>query len=73
MTTIQLQNEINSLPIHLRQEVEDFVEFLKTKKTTELAQKSAVLKKRQFGCAKGKIKMSKDFDEPLTELFKDYM
>lgn len=66
MTTTALQIEINSLPQHLRQEVADFVEFLKTKKTTPSS-----LKKREFGCLKGKIKLSKDFDEPL-EMFDDY-
>jgi hypothetical protein len=69
MTATQLQSEINSLPPNLRQEVEDFVAFLKTKTLKE----EPKLKKRQFGYFKGKIKMSKDFDEPLTELFKDYM
>jgi hypothetical protein len=67
MTTTALQIEINSLPINLRQELADFVDFLKTKKVTK-----SKLKKREFGCAKGKIKLSKDFDEPL-DLFKDYM
>lgn len=67
MTTTALQIEINSLPINLRQEVADFVDFLKTKKVAKCK-----LKKREFGCAKGKIKLSKDFDEPL-DLFKDYM
>ena len=69
MTATQLQSEINSLPPNLRQEVEDFVAFLKTKTLKE----EPKLKKRQFGYFKGKIKMSKDFDEPLIELFKDYM
>lgn len=31
MTTTALQIEINSLPINLRQEVADFVDFLKQK------------------------------------------
>jgi hypothetical protein len=67
MTTTALQIEINSLPINLRQEVADFVEFLKTKKVTK-----SKLKKREFGYAKGKIKLSKDFDKPL-DMFKDYI
>jgi len=40
-----------------------------------LLEKSAKSKKKvipQFGSAKGKIKMSADFDEPLDD-FKDYM
>jgi len=67
MTTTALQIEINSLPINLRQEVADFVEFLKTKKVIK-----PKLKKREFGYSKGKIKLSKDFDKPL-EMFKDYI
>ena len=67
MTTTALQIEINSLPVNLRQEVADFVEFLKTKKSP-----ATKLKSREFGYAKGKIKLSKDFDEPL-DMFKDYM
>lgn len=67
MTTTALQIEINSLPINLRQEVADFVEFLKTKKVAK-----PKLKKREFGYAKGKIKLSKDFDKPL-DMFKDYI
>jgi hypothetical protein len=66
MTTTDLKIEINSLPIHLRQEIADFVEFLKTKHAPEKK-----IKSRQFGFAKGKIRLSDDFDEPL-EIFKDY-
>jgi len=67
MTTTNLQIEINSLPMNLRQEVADFVEFLKTKSSNK-----PKLKSREFGYAKGKIKMSDDFDEPL-EMFADYI
>ena len=67
MTTTALQIEINTLPINLRQEVADFVEFLKTKKMVQ-----PNLKFREFGYAKGKIKLARDFDEPL-KMFEDYM
>lgn len=66
MTTTKLQIEINSLPAHLRQEVADFVAFLKSKSA-----KKTKLKSREFGIAKGKIQLSDDFDEPL-DLFTDY-
>ena len=46
---------------------DDPIEFLKHK---EKQQKP--IKKRQFGCAKGKIKMLEGFDEPLED-FKEYM
>lgn len=67
MTNTSLKIEINSLPKALREEVADFVEFLKTKSKTK-----SKLKTREFGFAKGKIKLSSDFDEPLDE-FKNYM
>ncbi len=67
MTNTSLKLEINSLPKELRAEVADFVEFLKKKSRTK-----SKLKSREFGFAKGKIRLSADFDEPLDE-FKNYM
>jgi flagellar biosynthesis regulator FlaF len=67
MTNTSLKLEINSLPKELRAEVADFVEFLKKKSRTKTK-----LKSREFGFAKGKIKLSEDFDEPLDE-FKNYI
>ena len=67
MTNTLLKLEINSLPKELRAEVADFVEFLKKKSRTK-----SKLKSREFGFAKGKIRLSADFDEPLDE-FKNYM
>lgn len=67
MTNTSLKFEINSLPKALREEVADFVEFLKTKTKTKTK-----LKAREFGFAKGKIELSSDFDEPLEE-FKNYI
>ena len=67
MTNTTLKLEINYLPKELRAEVADFVEFLKSKSKSK-----PILKAREFGFAKGKIKLSPDFDEPLDE-FKEYM
>lgn len=67
MTNTSLKLEINSLPLELRAEVADFVEFLKKKSKAK-----SKLKTREFGFAKGKIKLSADFDEPLDE-FKNYI
>lgn len=67
MTNTSLKIEINSLPKTLRDEVADFVEFLKQKSKTK-----SNLKTREFGYAKGKIKLADDFDEPLDE-FNNYM
>jgi len=67
MTNTSLNIEINSLPKSLRDEVADFVAFLKAKNET-----SRTIQLREFGFAKGKIQLSDDFDEPL-DMFKDYM
>ena len=67
MTDTTLKLEINSLPKEMRAEVADFVEFLKTKSKSK-----PKLKAREFGFAKGKIKLAPDFDEPLDE-FKEYI
>lgn len=63
----QLYDKIDSLPNDLKSEVNDFIDFLMTKKN-----KATTKKKPQFGCAKGQIYISPDFDEPLDE-FKEYM
>jgi hypothetical protein len=67
MTNTSLKIEINSLPKTLRDEVADFVEFLKQKSKPKSNRKT-----REFGYAKGKIKLADDFDEPLDE-FNNYM
>ncbi len=67
MTNTQLLNQISVLPENLKKEVADFVAFLSQK-----SQKEQKPKKRKFGSAKGMVKMSPDFDEPLED-FKEYM
>ena len=67
MTDVQLYSEILSLPSELKQEVSDFVAFLKQKSKTK-----KVVDKRIFGYAKNSFVMSDDFDEPLDD-FKEYM
>ena len=67
MNTLSIYTKLENLPIELKQEVSDFIDFL--------AERSAKAKKKntpQFGSAKGKIKLSPDFDAPLND-FKDYM
>lgn len=66
MATTMLYSKINALPPSLIKEVDDFVEFLKTK------QRKNKIKERKFGCAKGLITMHDDFDAPLED-FKEYM
>ena len=66
MGQLTLNSKLKSLPPDLKKEVNDFVDFLLSK------HKIAANKPAKFGSAKGKIKMSADFDEPLDD-FKDYM
>ncbi|OFX57546.1 MAG: hypothetical protein A2W84_07720 [Bacteroidetes bacterium GWC2_40_13] len=67
MTTTMLFTKINSLPPSMIKQVDDFVEFLKSKQ--KLKEK---IKERKFGCGKGLIIMHDDFDAPLDD-FKEYM
>jgi hypothetical protein len=63
-----LYNKIEALPHNLRMEALLLIDtlFEKSRENTQKPQ-------REFGCLKGKIQMSEDFDEPLTDIFKDYM
>ncbi len=67
MTNTALKIEINTLPKNLRQEVADFVPFLKSKSKV-----NTQLKEREFGYFRDKIKFATNFDGPLNE-FKNYM
>jgi hypothetical protein len=67
MSDLDLYNSIIALPENLKEEVSDFVEFLKQK-----AEKASEKKPRTYGYAKGAFKLSDDFDEPLED-FKEYM
>lgn len=67
MTDLRLYTQLSALPDELKKEVQDFIEFLKTK-----MKKQKPVKQRQFGAAKGYFVIHEDFDEPLED-FKDYM
>ena len=67
MKATYLQTKINHLPNDLQKEVNSFVEYLISKNKTQIKKGKA-----KFGCAKGKIKISDDFDEPLAD-FKKYI
>ncbi len=64
---ILLYNKLASLPENLKAEVEDFIDFLKSK-----AKKNKKNSKPQFGSGKGMFLMKSDFDQPLDD-FKEYM
>ena len=67
MDQIQIYTKLNYLPTDLKSEVNDFIDFL-------LSKRKKVIKKKipKFGCAKGQIYISPDFDEPL-DAFNAYM
>lgn len=67
MSDIHIYTKLHQLKPSLKKEVNDFVDFLLNKQKEEKG-----IKKPQFGCAKGRFKMSPDFDEPLDDL-KEYM
>jgi hypothetical protein len=62
----------NYLPLELRKEVADFIEFLVQKYQQKQAIVTPPTRPSNFGSAKGLITMSDDFNEPLEE-FQDYM
>jgi len=66
MTNLHLYTKLSSLPDELRKEVSEFIDHLKHK-----LKKEDPPKKRQAGLAKGKIRMSDDFNEPLND-FRDF-
>ncbi len=59
MTDLQLYNELSSLPENLKQEVVDFIAFLKQK--VQPGEKRS----RPLGLAKGKITIKDNFDDPI--------
>ena len=67
MKDLNLYIQINSLPKDLKQEVFDFIEFLKQKRKS-----IKNIKERKFGYVKGYFKIKPDFDEPIED-FKEYM
>jgi hypothetical protein len=67
MEQIQLITKLNYLPDDLKSEVNDFIDFLLSKRKKEIKKKTP-----KFGCAEGLIYISPDFDEPLDD-FKDYI
>ena len=67
METLTIHRKIDVLPPNLRKEASLFIDLLIEKSGNNQQ------KQRIFGSAKGKIHISKDFDEPLNDIFKDYM
>jgi len=70
MTDKLIMTNVQSLPERLKEEVLDFVLFLKNRDKEKV--KNVPKVGRKLDTAKGKIIMAPDFDEPLEE-FKAYM
>ena len=68
MEAFQLVQKIEKLPLFEKKEVEDFIEFLLYKK----GKGKSVSNDREFGVFKGRVKISEDFDAPLSD-FDEYM
>jgi len=68
MNDLDIYTKIATLPDEMKKEVDDFIDFLKSKTES----KGKAKPKRKAGLAKGLIKMKEDFDEPLDD-FKEYM
>ena len=61
MTDAQLYKELSSLPDILKQQVADFIAFLKAKNPATPG------KSRPLGLAKGKIVIKENFDDSITD------
>lgn len=69
---MNLEEKINKLPLELKQETEDFVDFLLKKRKIKF-DRDTQNNKRKLGTLSGTVEsMSPDFDEPLN-IFEDYM
>lgn len=66
MNSLKLYTDFSSLPANLKKQVQDFIDFLKSKENRQNPKKQ-----RMFGAAKGFFKMNDNFDEPLGD-FKEY-
>ncbi len=61
MTDAQLYKELSSLPDILKQQVADFIAFLKQKNAPKHTHT------RLLGLAKGKIVIKDNFDDPIAD------
>ena len=68
-----MAHQLANLPLEIRRQVEDYIEFLLQKYPKKQADPSSENPRlRAYGLYKGRLKMADDFDAPLED-FKDYM
>ncbi len=68
MSDVELLKKVSALPEKLKDEVDNYIDFLLQKHTESDVPKKPL----RFGMMKGTFVMSDDFDEPLDDL-KEYM
>lgn len=68
MSDVELLKKVSALPEKLKDEVDNYIDFLLQKHAGSDVPK----KQLRFGMMKGTFVMSDDFDEPLDD-FKEYM
>lgn len=68
MTDLELYIKLSNLPLDLKKDVSEYIDFIKYKSI----KKSLKKEKRIPGQAKGLISMKDNFDDPI-EGFKEYM
>lgn len=67
MDNITLYTKLNSLPLNLKKEVLDFIDFILSKNKNKNKNKIPM-----FGSGKGMFVVKPDFDDPIED-FKEYM
>ena len=65
MSDIDIYMKLSTLPKDLKKEVNDFVDFLKSRSKSKKKRGEI---SRKAGLAKGLIEMSEDFEDPLEDL-----
>jgi len=68
MTDLELYIKLSNLPVNLKNDVSDYIDFIKYKSE----KKSLKKEKRIAGQAKGMISMKNNFEDPI-EGFNEYM
>ena len=68
MTDLELYIKLSKLPLDLKKDVSEYIDFIQYKSV----RKSLKKEKRISGQAKGLISMKDNFDDPI-EGFKEYM
>jgi hypothetical protein len=68
METLEIIGKIENLPEDIKKEVYDFIEF-KTKKAHEIEP----IRKPTLGSGKGFFNLQPGWDDPLKDVFKDYI